>query len=169
MSDKDHRRTATHILATANKVVTTERGNQHGGAEDSFAMIAALWQTYLRNTNQQFHEGTGNLSINALDVAHMMTLLKVARAVHGNPLNEDNYVDAAGYQGLAAAIAGVQAPQPTPTAGQATAPAPRREPTEAEVDAAATRELAARLAPAPAVLPKAPVSDRLTRLAEGDL
>lgn len=106
--DKDQRIVASHILKTANTVVTTERGNQHGGAEDSFAMIAKLWQTYLNNSNK--HEAFVGVDVTAYDVAQMMTLLKVARAVHGNPLNEDNYVDAAGYQSLAASIAGVKVP-----------------------------------------------------------
>jgi len=40
--DKDHRAVATNVLFTANSVVTTERGGQHGGAEDSFQMIADM-------------------------------------------------------------------------------------------------------------------------------
>lgn len=144
MSDSDHRKVATHILGTANKVVTTERGNQHGGAEDSFAMIGQLWQTYLNNTRGNSgtiaHEG---IQVTAYDVAQMMTLLKVARATHGNPQNEDNYVDAAGYQSLAAAIANVKVPEPqaTNTQGVATAAtAPRSIPRE-------TTRMAEKLAP----------------------
>jgi hypothetical protein len=109
-SDKDHRNVASHVLKTAHKVVTTERGNQHGGAEDSFQMIASLWQTYLQNTNNQKDNPTV-VFITSYDVAQMMTLLKIARAVHGNPTNEDNYIDASGYQSLAAAIAGVPTPE----------------------------------------------------------
>lgn len=108
MSDKDHRNTAAYILASAHKVVTTERGNQHGGAEDSFQMIADLWATYLNNTPKNIT--MERIEVTAYDVAQMMSLLKIARAVHGDPLNDDNYVDASGYQSLAAAIAGVKAP-----------------------------------------------------------
>lgn len=102
--DQDHRRTATHVLFTANKVVTTERGGQHGGAEDSFQMIADLWATYLNNTNHY-----SELKITPKDVAQMMVLLKIARNVHGQ-LKEDDFVDQAGYTGLAAALAGIKAP-----------------------------------------------------------
>lgn len=116
MTDKDHRNVAAHVLDTAKKVVTTERGNQHGGAEDSFKMIGDLWSTYLRNTNASI-DSNGEITVTAYDVAQMMTLLKIARAVHGNPLNEDNYVDASGYQSLAAAIGGVKKPEFEPTNG----------------------------------------------------
>lgn len=110
MTDKDHRNTAAFVLATAHKVVTTERGNQHGGAEDSFQMIGDLWSTYLRNQIAKSGADVSHVNVTAYDVAQMMTLLKIARAVHGNPTNEDNYVDASGYQSLAAAIAGVTVP-----------------------------------------------------------
>lgn len=117
MTDKDHRNVAAHVLDTAKKVVTTERGNQHGGAEDSFNMIADLWATYLNNTflNKVPLQDVFAIKVTAYDVAQMMTLLKIARAVHGNPLNEDNYVDASGYQSLAAAIGGVKKPEGVPT------------------------------------------------------
>jgi len=41
------------------------------------------------------------------DVAQMMVLLKIARNVHGQ-LKADDFVDQAGYTGLAAALAGLQ-------------------------------------------------------------
>jgi len=147
MSDKDHRKVASHVLHTANKVVTTERGNQHGGAEDSFAMIGRLWEVYLGNTNQQIG-GLGNIIITAYDVAQMMTLLKIARAVHGSMTNEDNYVDASGYQGLAAAIAGVQVPEFQPTNG-IPKPTPTHPLSTPVMDAASTRAIAEAFAPKP--------------------
>jgi hypothetical protein len=123
MSDKDHRASAAHILRTANHVVTTERGNQHGGAEDSFQMIADLWMVYLNNTNRPnplLDTRPGRIIITPKDVALMMDLLKTARHVHGDPLNADNFVDKAGYTSLAGALAGIPAPTPAP----ATAAAP---------------------------------------------
>lgn len=119
MSDSDHRKVASHILQTAHKVVTTERGNQHGGAEDSFQMIADLWMVYLNNTNRPdptLNTRPGRIIITPKDVAMMMDLLKTARHTHGDPSNEDNFVDKAGYTGLAAALAGITAPLPTGTA-----------------------------------------------------
>lgn len=110
MKDNDHRKVADHILKTAHKTVTTERGNQHGGAEDSFNMIGDLWGTYLSNTGDN-QGAQQRIHVSAYDVAQMMVLLKIARATHGDPLNDDHYVDAAGYTGLAAAIAGVKTPE----------------------------------------------------------
>jgi len=40
------------------------------------------------------------------DVCHLMTLLKIGRMQHGNQ-NADDYIDAIGYQALAAELAGV--------------------------------------------------------------
>lgn len=112
--DQDHRNVATYILGTANKVVTTERGGQHGGAEDSFQMIADLWSTYLSNTNTM-GAMRGSVLINPKDVAQMMVLLKIARNVHGQ-LKDDDFVDQAGYTALAGALAGIQTPPPAPIA-----------------------------------------------------
>lgn len=112
--DNDHRKVATHILTTANKVVTTERGNQHGGAEDSFQMIADLWMVYLNNTNRPnplLETAPSRIIVTPKDVALMMDLLKTARHTHGDPLNDDNFVDKGGYTALAAALAGVKTPE----------------------------------------------------------
>lgn len=107
---------ASHILDTARKVVTTERGNQHGGAEDSFQMIADLWMVYLNNTNRPnplLNTQPSRIIITPKDVALMMDLLKTARHVHGDPMNDDNFVDKGGYTALAAALAGIKTPEDT--------------------------------------------------------
>jgi hypothetical protein len=112
--DKDHRKVADHILKTAHKVVTTERGNQHGGAEDSFQMIADLWMVYLNHTNRPnplLETRPSRIVITPKDVALMMDMLKTARHTYGDPMNEDNFVDKAGYTGLAAALAGIKTPE----------------------------------------------------------
>lgn len=114
--DNDHRKMASHILDTARKVVTTERGNQHGGAEDSFQMIADLWMVYLNNTNRPnplLNTQPSRIIITPKDVALMMDLLKTARHVHGDPMNDDNFVDKGGYTALAAALAGIKTPEDT--------------------------------------------------------
>ncbi|QIG66087.1 phosphofructokinase [Ochrobactrum phage vB_OspP_OH] len=100
----DNRAKAGELLATAAKVVTTERGNQHGGAEDSFDMIAALWQVWLQNTNRFRYNNPINIVITRQDVAQMMSLLKKARSVHGNH-QDDHYVDDTGYTALAGMMA----------------------------------------------------------------
>ena len=114
MTDKDHRKVASHVLYTANKAVSVDRGPQHGPLEDSFEYIAQLWTTYIEGSIHNRHERQVN--IDAFDVLQMMTLLKIGRAVYGDASMADHYADAAGYQSLAAAIAGVQVPTP-PQAG----------------------------------------------------
>lgn len=95
----DKREIAASILHTASKIVSSERKNQHGDAENSFHMIAALWRAYLTGRPGE---------IDARDVAHMMALLKIARSVHGDASHADHYVDAAGYAALAGMLARVE-------------------------------------------------------------
>ena len=82
------------ILRTAETYVTKDRAATHGSAEDNFNRIAALWNAYL--------EPQG--SITAVDVAVMMTLLKVAR-IGSNESYEDNWIDACGYMACGGEIA----------------------------------------------------------------
>ncbi len=64
--------------------VCKDRQATHGDAEDNFNTIAALWSAY-------FGE-----AFNALDVAAMMALVKVAR-MKTSPHHLDNWDDLAGY------------------------------------------------------------------------
>jgi len=109
MDDQYQRSQSRSILATAAHTVTSERGNQHGGAEDSFQLIGKLWTDYLVSVTRHRSQAgdmafIDSLSIGPADVAHLMVLLKVARAVHGDPTNQDHYVDGAGYMSLAGAL-----------------------------------------------------------------
>jgi hypothetical protein len=76
-------------LDEAKACITGERQDQYGNPEDSFALIADYWRTYL------------NWPITALDVAHMMILFKVARC-QGQAPKRDNYTDICGYSSIAA-------------------------------------------------------------------
>ena len=76
------------ILDKAKAIINGERQGAYGDPEDSFKLIAAYWGAYL-------HE-----PLTPLDVAHMMMLLKLAR-MSGQMPHEDNYVDLAGYAGIA--------------------------------------------------------------------
>lgn len=72
--------------------MTGDREKQYGKPEDNFDVIARLWTTYAGH------------SFTAVDVAVMMTLLKVARIKTGH-YKTDSYVDACGYLACAAEIA----------------------------------------------------------------
>lgn len=85
--------TRAEILDAAKKIVTGDREKQYGSPEDNFSVIARLWSTYAGH------------SFTPVDVAVMMTLLKVARIKTGH-YKIDSYVDACGYLACAAEIAG---------------------------------------------------------------
>lgn len=76
------------ILREAETVITKNRQDQYGNAEDCFGDIAALWTTYFRRT------------FTAHDVAMAMVLMKVAR-IKANPKHRDSTLDAIGYLALA--------------------------------------------------------------------
>ena len=100
----DNRIIAEDVLQEALDVIMNQRQNAHGGAENSFAAIGEMWSAYLR---MQGHNIPLN-GISAYDVAQMMTLLKIVRATMGNGTHADHYVDAAGYNALAAMLAGAR-------------------------------------------------------------
>ena len=81
------------ILATASEYVSIDRAATHGDAEDNFRRIADLWNAYL-----------GVDTISAVDVAVMLSLLKVAR-IRSNPKHADNWIDIAGYAACGGEIA----------------------------------------------------------------
>ena len=74
------------ILDEAKDVINGERQNHYGDPEDSFALIAEYWSTYMEK------------NITPQDVAMMMVLFKLARESHQH--KRDNLVDAAGYLGI---------------------------------------------------------------------
>lgn len=73
------------ILNDAANCVMADRDMEYGDPEDSFAMIADLWTTYLQE----------RVVIRPRDVAAMMALLKIARI--SRSCKRDNWVDLAGY------------------------------------------------------------------------
>lgn len=86
------------LLLDAADTVDGERQDQYGNAEDSFAVIAELWSSYINIGRPQSEQ----IEITAKDVALMMVLFKVAR--EGNSPKRDNLLDLAGYAALAQRI-----------------------------------------------------------------
>jgi len=84
--------TRSEILEIAHNYITQDRAATHGGAEDSFADIAAMWSIYLEHP------------VGPEDVCMMMVLLKAVR-FKNNPQHMDNPIDAVGYAALAGEIA----------------------------------------------------------------
>lgn len=98
--------TASDILAEAGRQVSGDR-DIHGSVEDSYAMVAQLWEVYLRHSNYNRHNNPspGQLRIDPADVLEMMSLLKKCRFVYSTEPNRDNFVDDAGYTALAGMVA----------------------------------------------------------------
>ena len=77
------------VLKKAYEVINGDRQDTYGHPEDSFQIIADYWNTYL-----------GISTIKPHDVAIMMSLFKIAR-MQGQKHHEDNFIDCAGYVGIA--------------------------------------------------------------------
>ena len=76
------------LLKDAIGIVTKDRNNIYGPPEDSFTVIGAYWDTYLKHSKVA--------TVDAADVAIMMALMKMARLTF-NKRHRDSAVDAAGY------------------------------------------------------------------------
>lgn len=96
--------TREKILDEAKKCVCGNREQDYGGPEDSFRLIAQLWESYIRDRVV----GIADVCVNPEDVAIMMALLKIAR-LSANPEHMDSWVDLAGYAACGGEIAGKEA------------------------------------------------------------
>jgi hypothetical protein len=96
-------------LGEAKATICGERQDQYGNPEDSFALVAKYWSTYLIEVQKKvliahgFDPAEYKLVdlLTSLDVDHMMILFKVARC-QGQKLKRDSYVDICGYAAIAA-------------------------------------------------------------------
>lgn len=95
--------TRQRVLKEAEKCVCGGREQDYGTPEDSFRLIAQLWESYIRETIV----GLTDVCINPEDVAVMMALLKIARLAY-DPKHMDSWVDLAGYAACGGEIAGKQ-------------------------------------------------------------
>lgn len=103
---------AIDILAEAGKLVGGGR-DIHGSVDNSYSMVAQLWEVYLRHSNFSRHNNpqAGHLHIDTADVLEMLSLLKKGRFVYATEPNRENFVDDAGYVALAGMIAMPKPPQ----------------------------------------------------------
>ena len=88
------------ICRQAAALVEGDRQTTHGDALAVYADLAAQWNAYLGDRL------AAGRRLSAKDTALMMALLKIARTKNGTH-NPDNYVDLAGYAGVAGEIAGL--------------------------------------------------------------
>lgn len=95
---------AGSLMDEAKRLVCNERTAQHGDTAASFTTVAEFWTTYLRAKNR----GTDPLKVDKGDVVQMLSLLKKARHLFGNGVNEENFVDDIGYTAIAGMFSGVK-------------------------------------------------------------
>lgn len=89
---------ASEILTKVAEIVGGARNATHGEKERSFVCIGELWTVYLRNRPD------ANAPVSARDVSQMMVLLKIARSIQGEPV-QDHFWDEAGYAAIAGELA----------------------------------------------------------------
>lgn len=84
----------SEILKKVEQIICRDRQNTHGAPENTFALIATYWSTYLSQ------ECGMKVEIADADVAVMMTLFKISR-MQMNPAHADNMLDGIGYLAIA--------------------------------------------------------------------
>lgn len=82
------------FLQQAEQTICRDRQDIHGNPENTFALIAQYWSTFLSE------EAEKQVTLCGADVAAMMTLFKIAR-MQVNPFHADNVVDGIGYLAIA--------------------------------------------------------------------
>lgn len=93
--------TRREILQAAERCVCGDRDQDYGGPEDSFALIARLWEPIIKARCV----GPGaDVCVDAVTVALCMAELKIARAAT-NETHMDSWVDLAGYAACGGEIA----------------------------------------------------------------
>lgn len=84
------------ILRRAAVIVTGERQNTYGDAGANFSRIAQLWSAYL------------DYPVTPIEVACMMTLLKIARLAGADGDHLDSWIDACGYLAIGGELSGAR-------------------------------------------------------------
>ena len=80
--------TRDEILKEASRIISTDRADDYGPADESFKRIARLWTAYL------------DVAVSPMDAANMFVLSKVQRTLM-SPSKDDTWIDIAGYAALA--------------------------------------------------------------------
>lgn len=93
--------TRREILQAAERCVCGERDQDYGGPEDSFALIARLWEPIIK---ARCVRPGADVCVDAVTVALCMAELKIARATT-NETHMDSWVDLAGYAACGGEIA----------------------------------------------------------------
>ena len=97
--------TRREILQAAERCVCGDRDDQYGSPENSFDLIAKLWEPIIR---ARCVSAGADVTVDAVTVALLMAELKIARA-STNTGHMDSWVDLAGYAACGGEIAAREA------------------------------------------------------------
>ncbi len=86
----------THVLETANNLITGNREQEYGSPRVNFEHIAQRWSQHV------------GVPLEGYQVALMMADLKIARMATTGLPHEDSLIDICGYAALAAELSDVQ-------------------------------------------------------------
>ncbi|MBS6562959.1 MAG: hypothetical protein KH328_06370 [Staphylococcus sp.] len=89
------------ILEEAERIVSQDRNKEYGGPENSFSLIAKLWEPVIRS--RCVADGT-EVKVDEVTVALLMALLKIARA-SSNQNHIDSWIDCCGYMACGGELA----------------------------------------------------------------
>jgi len=99
------------ILEVALELTCGDREEVHGDCVTTQQAVAHLWSEYW-HAKAVADKEIMRPQFSGEDVAHMMTLLKIARCANTpGRYNADNYVDGAAYQAIAGECAHAERPQ----------------------------------------------------------
>lgn len=94
------------VLLDAHKIINGDRQQAYGNPEDTHAVIAELWNGYIRAKAMTQGKDISQIPIlRSEDAALLMVLFKIARELNGAGVR-DSAVDAAGYLGIYASMRG---------------------------------------------------------------
>lgn len=93
--------TRKSILEEAERIILQDRNKTYGGPENSFSLIANLWEPVIRS--RCVADGT-EVKVDEVTVALLMALLKIARA-SSNQNHIDSWIDCCGYMACGGELA----------------------------------------------------------------
>lgn len=111
----------SYLYAEAERITNGTRRASYGKPENNFARICTMWEAYFKikgwkiiniNELEEDAEDYSQGSLQPLDVAAMMRLMKEARLAE-TPDHLDSYQDIIGYAGCGAEVAGAEIPPQT--------------------------------------------------------
>lgn len=100
LKEEDQLYSRSDFLSKADSIINGERQDRYGTPENSFPILADLWNAFLTAiaVNKQYPV------LSSQDASIMMALMKIARISNGTQ-QRDSFIDAIGYLAIAGELA----------------------------------------------------------------